>query len=121
VKVTSAHSTITAQAKLMDGVNPNTVWTWNAIGKRSGAWNLDPDAGESKRGFLLNHLIRDFLPPREGGYRYANSDPVAGQAAWYDLRVRCSASRKWVSGSRASTRKSCARSVLRWLSCCRSR
>ena len=88
VKVTSEHSTITVQAKLMDGVNPNTVWTWNAIGKRSGAWNLDPEAGESKRGFLLNHLIRDLLPPREGGYRYANSDPVTGQAAWYDLRVR---------------------------------
>jgi hypothetical protein len=25
---------------------------------------------------------------REGGYRYSNSDPVTGQAAWYDLRVR---------------------------------
>lgn len=88
VKVTSAHSSIVVQAKLMDGVNPNTVWTWNAIGKRSGAWNLDPEAGEAKRGFLLNHLIRDLLPPREGGYRYSNSDPVTGQAAWYDLRVR---------------------------------
>ena len=28
------------------------------------------------------------LPPRDGGYRYSNSDPVTGQAAWYDLRVR---------------------------------
>jgi hypothetical protein len=28
------------------------------------------------------------LPEREGGYRYANADPVTGQAAWYDLRVR---------------------------------
>ena len=27
----------------MDGVNPNTVWTWNAIGKRAGAWNLAAD------------------------------------------------------------------------------
>jgi len=88
VTVTSEHSAITVQAKLMDGVNPNTVWTWNAIGKQAGAWNLAPQAGESKRGFLLNHLIRDLLPPREGGYRYANSDPVTGQAAWYDLRVR---------------------------------
>jgi anaerobic selenocysteine-containing dehydrogenase len=88
VKLTSPHSTITVRAKPMDGVNKNTVWTWNAIGKRSGAWNLAPDANESKRGFLLNHLIRDLLPPREGGYRYSNSDPVTGQAAWYDLRVR---------------------------------
>ena len=72
----------------MDGVNPETVWTWNAIGKRSGAWNLEPGADESKKGFLLNHLISELLPEREGGYRYSNSDPVTGQAAWYDLRVR---------------------------------
>ena len=25
----------------MDGVNRDTVWTWNAIGKRAGAWRLD--------------------------------------------------------------------------------
>jgi anaerobic selenocysteine-containing dehydrogenase len=88
VLFSSAHSAITVQAKLMEGVNPDTVWTWNAVGKQSGAWNLDPDAAESKRGFLLNHLIRDLLPPRDGGYRYTNSDPVTGQAAWYDLRVK---------------------------------
>jgi hypothetical protein len=28
------------------------------------------------------------LPERAGGYRYSNSDPVTGQAAWYDLKVR---------------------------------
>jgi hypothetical protein len=41
----------------MDGVNPDTVWTWNAIGKRAGAWNLDKNAPEAKKGFLLNHII----------------------------------------------------------------
>ena len=40
-----------------------------------------------KKGFLLNHVISELLPPRDDGYRYANSDPVTGQAAWYDLRV----------------------------------
>ena len=78
----------------MEGMNAETVWTWNAIGKRSGAWGLSPDAPESQRGFLLNHLIADLLPADAGGYRYSNSDPVTGQAAWYDLRVRiekCSA------------------------------
>ena len=30
----------------------------------------------------------ELLPPREDGYRYANADPVTGQAAWYDLKVR---------------------------------
>jgi hypothetical protein len=72
----------------MEGVNPDTVWTWNAIGKRSGAWALDPAAPEATRGFLLNHLIADLLPQQAGGYRYSNSDPVTGQAAWYDLKVR---------------------------------
>jgi len=38
------------------------VWTWNAIGKRAGAWNLAPDAKEAQRGFLLNHLIAELLP-----------------------------------------------------------
>ncbi len=88
VTVTSHHGQIKCQAKLMDGQNEDTVWTWNAIGKRSGTWGLDANAPESKKGFLLNHLIGDLLPEREGGYRYSNSDPVTGQAAWYDLKVR---------------------------------
>jgi sulfite dehydrogenase (quinone) subunit SoeA len=85
--ITSHHNRVRCQVKLMDGVNANTVWTWNAIGKRSGAWNLPSDAPESTRGFLLNHLIAELLPEKNG-YRYSNSDPVTGQAAWYDLRVR---------------------------------
>ena len=88
VWVTSHHGRIKVRVKLMEGVNPETVWTWNAIGKRSGAWNLDPAAPEAKTGFLLNHVISDLLPAQPDGLRYANSDPVTGQAAWYDLRVR---------------------------------
>ncbi len=42
---------------------------------------------KSQKGFLLNHVIAEFLPP-DGGLRHANADPVTGQAAWYDLRVR---------------------------------
>ncbi len=88
VWVTSAIGRVKCQVRLMEGVNPDTVWTWNALGKRAGAWNLSPDAPEATRGFLLNHLISELLPEREGGYRFSNSDPVTGQAAWYDLRVR---------------------------------
>ena len=72
----------------MDALNPNTVWTWNAIGKRKGAWALDAEAPEATKGFLLNHLIHELLPPKGDGLRWSNSDPVTGQAAWYDLRVR---------------------------------
>jgi anaerobic selenocysteine-containing dehydrogenase len=70
-----------------EAVEPGTVWTWNAIGKAPGAWRLSPDANESQRGFLLNHLISEELPGGAGG-SISNSDPVTGQAAWYDVRVR---------------------------------
>jgi len=88
VAVTSRHGRIVGRAKLMAGVHPSTVWTWNAIGKRKGAWGLEGDIPEATEGFLLNPLIDDLLPARDGGYRYANADPVTGQAAWYDLRVK---------------------------------
>jgi len=88
VWVSSHIGRVRCQIKLMDGVNPDTVWTWNAIGKRRRAWMLDEDAPESNQGFLLNHLIAELLPRQGGGYRYSNSDPVTGQAAWYDLKVK---------------------------------
>ncbi|MEO0819758.1 MAG: molybdopterin oxidoreductase family protein [Pseudomonadota bacterium] len=86
--VISHHARILVPVRGMSAVNPHTVWTWNAIGKRAGAWALDREAPEARRGFLLNHLIHELLPPRGDGLRWANSDPVTGQAAWYDLRVR---------------------------------
>ena len=74
-------------ASYSEAVEPGTVWTWNAIGKAAGAWNLASDANESQRGFLLNHLIADELPGADG-VRISNSDPITGQAGWYDVRVR---------------------------------
>jgi anaerobic selenocysteine-containing dehydrogenase len=88
VWIVSAIGRVKAPVKLMAGCNSETVWTWNAIGKRQGAWGLSDGAPETTKGFLLNHLIGELLPAREGGYRFSNSDPVTGQAAWYDLRVR---------------------------------
>ena len=85
--VSSWHGKIKVQIARMEAVNDKTMWTWNAIGKRRGAWGLDKDAPEATKGFLLNHLINELLPPKGDGYRWANSDPVTGQAAWYDLRV----------------------------------
>jgi hypothetical protein len=64
------------------------VWTWNAIGKAPGAWNLTADADESRRGFLLNALITDELPASGDNPRVSNSDPITGQAGWYDVRVQ---------------------------------
>jgi anaerobic selenocysteine-containing dehydrogenase len=75
-------------AKYSEAVEPGTVWTWNAIGKAAGAWHLSPDANESERGFLLNHLISEELPNKSSAGTTSNSDPITGQAAWYDVRVR---------------------------------
>ena len=88
VWVESAHGRIRVPAKYHAGTARGTVWTWNAIGKRKGAWKLAADAPEYTKGFLLNHVIDDLLPARADGYRYANADPVTGQAAWFDLRVK---------------------------------
>jgi len=88
VWVESAQGRIRVPAKFHDGTARGVVWTWNAIGKRKGAWKLRGDATEYTKGFLLNHVIDDLLPARDDGYRYANADPVTGQAAWFDLRVR---------------------------------
>ena len=86
--VVSPLARIRVQAKLHSATAPGTVWTWNAIGKRKGAWKLSGDAPESRDGFLLNHLISELLPTTDHAHRYANADPVTGQAAWFDLRVR---------------------------------
>ncbi|MEP5728897.1 MAG: molybdopterin oxidoreductase family protein [Sulfitobacter sp.] len=87
-RVSSPHGEITVPVMEMAALNENTVWTWNAIGKRKGAWALDKDAPEATKGFLLNHLIHELLPAKGDGLRWANSDPITGQAAWFDLKVR---------------------------------
>jgi len=87
-RVTSPHGAIEVPVAPMAALNPHTVWTWNAIGKRKGTWGLSQDAPEAEKGFLLNHLMHDLMPPDATGARVWNADPVTGQAAWFDLRVR---------------------------------
>ncbi len=87
-RVSSPHGEITVPVAHMAALNENTIWTWNAIGKRKGTWALEEDAPEATKGFLLNHLIHELLPPKGDGQRWANSDPITGQAAWFDLRVK---------------------------------
>ena len=87
-RVTSPNGEIVVPVAHMAALNEHTVWTWNAIGKRKGAWGLDEGAPEATKGFLLNHLISELLPEKGDGMRWSNSDPVTGQAAWFDLRVK---------------------------------
>ncbi|HEX4329905.1 MAG TPA: molybdopterin oxidoreductase family protein, partial [Burkholderiales bacterium] len=88
--VESQWGKLRCMCRYTEAVEPGTVWTWNAIGKSKSAWNLAPQADESTKGFLLNHVITEELPqPAAGaGKTISNSDPVTGQAGWYDVRVR---------------------------------
>lgn len=86
--VESQWGKVRCMCRYSEAVEPGTVWTWNAIGKASGAWGLEPGANEARQGFLLNHVISEELPPNEAGEHVSNSDPVTGQAGWYDVRVR---------------------------------
>jgi sulfite dehydrogenase (quinone) subunit SoeA len=86
--VESMHGKVRCLCRHSESVEPGTVWTWNAIGKVAGAWGLDADANESQQGFLLNHLISEELPPCDDGQHLSNSDPLTGQAGWYDVHVR---------------------------------
>ncbi|MFQ3623885.1 MAG: hypothetical protein SNJ73_10095 [Acetobacteraceae bacterium] len=78
VHVISRHGRITVQVRPMDGVERNTVRTWNAIGRRAGARALDARAREAaaasrpvagRRGVTLMPDLGDRpvnrpLPPR---------------------------------------------------------
>ncbi len=86
--VESVWGKVRCMCRYSEATEPGTVWTWNAIGKQRGAWNLEPRANESRQGFLLNHVISEELPAAADGNRLSNSDPVTGQAGWYDVRVR---------------------------------
>jgi anaerobic selenocysteine-containing dehydrogenase len=97
--VESHNGKVRVQVKHMEGCQEDTVWTWNAIGKQAGAWGLSEDAPESRRGFLMNHLISELLPPADGERRLTNSDPITGQAAWYDLKVKISPAAPGEEGS----------------------
>lgn len=89
VWVESHNGKIRVQLKLIEGCQEDTVWTWNAIAKQEGAWGLKEGANEAKKGFLMNHLISELLPKQNDVLdNVTNSDPITGQAAWYDLKVK---------------------------------
>lgn len=87
--VESHNGKIRVQVKLIEGCQSDTVWTWNAIAKQEGAWGLKKGANEATKGFLMNHLISELLPKKgDANDNVTNSDPITGQAAWYDLKVK---------------------------------
>lgn len=96
---------IRVQARWHTATAPGTLWTWNAIGKSKRAWKLAGNAPESQDGFLLNHLIDERVLSAADGTTHANADPITGQAAWFDLRVRIEVDPEpQVAGHRVETR-----------------
>lgn len=85
--VVSRRGRVAARARCMDGVRDDTVWTWNAVGRRPGAAGLASHANENVEGFIMNHLLDEYLPANGSDRLTPDADPVTGQAAWYDLRV----------------------------------
>ena len=66
---------IQVRIRTMEGVKPDTVWTWNAIGKR--ARRLEPrrrTRPRARQGFLLNHLIAE--PPAADAEGPRRSTPI---------------------------------------------
>ena len=52
--VESTCGKVRCMCRYSEAVEPGAVWTWNAIGKAAGAWNLGPAANEAKKGYRLN-------------------------------------------------------------------
>jgi len=63
-RITSPHGEITVPVMEMKALNDNTIWTWNAIGKRKGAWALDSDAPPRATGCVGRTLTRSPDRPR---------------------------------------------------------
>jgi len=87
--VESQWGKVRCMARYSESVEPGTVWTWNAIGKAAGAWNLSPDAKRiAKKVFCLITLSpRNCLRCRMAS---VTPTPIRSpdRQAWYDVRVR---------------------------------
>jgi Fe-S-cluster-containing dehydrogenase component len=91
--VESAWGEVRCMLRYSDAVEPGTVWTWNAIGKADGAWQLAPGADESRKGFLLNHLISEELP-FAGQRRTTSATPTRSPARPAGTTCGCASARR---------------------------
>ena len=94
---------VRCMVRYSEAVEPGTVWTWNAIGKADGAWQLAPGADESRKGFLLNHLISDELPHRQPP---RSATPIRSPARPAGTTCACASGRPSRSTTRRPRRRS---------------
>ncbi len=86
--IISHHGRIKCEVARTDAVNGKTMWTWNAIGKRGGAWALEPNSPEATKGLLAEPSYSRVATTEIRWHALVELDLITGQAAWYDLRVR---------------------------------
>src|SRR5256885_16926170 len=88
VWVESHHGRLRCQLKTMEGVEANTVWTWNAVGRQAGTAGGGENARGTPAGVLLNHFVSGVLPQRAGDERPPlNTMPGTRHAPWGELRA----------------------------------
>ena len=111
--VESQWGKVRCMVRYSEAVEPGTVWTWNAIGKAQGRM-----AARARRRRIAQGLPAE--PPdhrraavrqwRWTGGRISNSDPITGQAGWYDVRVRIGPAAAGERGTKPRRRsRRCAR------------
>ena len=107
--VESPWGKVRCMCRYSEAVEPGTVWTWNAIGKASAARGTSPPTpNESQQGLPAQSPdLRGAARGRPRAPRISNSDPITGQAAWYDVRVR-------IYPAAPASRRRARRSSRRW-------
>ncbi len=88
VWIISRRDRIKGQVRLMDGVNDQTVWSWNVSENPDDLRNLATNGPQHDKELSLHQLIDDHLPAQSDGSRQTSADPITGQVSWHDLRVR---------------------------------
>ena len=118
-------ASIRCQLKTMEGVEANTVWTWNAIGKQAGAWGLDagrtgsdggipaqsPDLGAAAAGRRATSAASP-TPIRSPARRRGSTCASASRKCAPRRNRR--RGRRFDAGRAAARRRRRASAILRW-------
>ncbi len=89
----SRHDRVKGQIRLVDGVHEKTVWSWRELEKPRQKPDHDDSLKENQAGADSDQR------------RYASADPITGQVAWHEQRVRIEPASAEVGWATAPTLK----------------